>query len=414
MPAKPKTATPAESRKCQASKADEQPVNQNRHGAQKDNEDEDDNEEAAAANEWANLEDQATKTKGKGGRGGNRGRAAPKYVSPSSMVSMMIAIDWGRSPPHIHLHSPLPQEDTCWKADKTDDGRLANETNKEVTHDTNANEQNDDPEKEGDTKQAESDEDEETTPRRTTSGTETPTPTEGDTKQAETDEDEELNNDDQHAEQDNQQDNAEVNDQQDRNPDPNLNTGLATRQCALHTTATKTTTTTRPQATLTNPGTNIAMRHHATPTSVKGTIPGKGNANTKTTAADVACQWSIRACHVNGELPTNNDADDNDNNGAAKKGNAGGTRKKGNGGSAYKRDRRPHNDGQHHHHAATTRPHHPPPTNDHPPPKNDHPPPTNNDRPVPTNNNPARTNWNRHPRATTPRCDYDHYHRPIP
>ncbi|KIJ95673.1 hypothetical protein K443DRAFT_11224 [Laccaria amethystina LaAM-08-1] len=79
-----------------------------------------------------------------------------------------------------------------------------------------------------------------------------------------------------HAEQDNQQDNAEANDQRDRNPNPNLNTGLATRQRA-------TTTATRPQAALTNPSTNIAMRQHATPTSVKGTIPGKGNANTKTT-----------------------------------------------------------------------------------------------------------------------------------
>jgi hypothetical protein len=136
--------------------------------------------------------------------------------------------------------APQPQ------ADETDAGRLANETNKEATHDTKANEQNDDPEKEGDT------------------------------KQAETDEDEESNNDDQHAEQDNQQDNAEANDQRDRNPDPNLDTGLATRQRA-------TTTATRPQAALTNLSTNIAMRQHATPTSVKGTIPGKGNANTKTT-----------------------------------------------------------------------------------------------------------------------------------
>jgi hypothetical protein len=86
MPAKPKKATPAESRKRQASNADEQPVKRSRRGAQKDNEDEDDNEEAAAAHEWADLEDQVTKTKGKGGRGGNRGRAASKYISPSSMA----------------------------------------------------------------------------------------------------------------------------------------------------------------------------------------------------------------------------------------------------------------------------------------------------------------------------------------
>ncbi|KIJ96749.1 hypothetical protein K443DRAFT_10382 [Laccaria amethystina LaAM-08-1] len=58
-------------------------------------------------------------------------------------------------------------------------------------------------------------------------------------------------------------------------------------------------------------------------------------------AADVARQWSIRACHVNGELPTNNDADDNDNNGAAKKGNGGGTRRKATAVVPYKRDRGP-------------------------------------------------------------------------
>ncbi|KIJ93479.1 hypothetical protein K443DRAFT_12830 [Laccaria amethystina LaAM-08-1] len=81
MPAKPKKATPAELRKCQVSNADEQPVKRSCRRVQKDNEDKDDNEEAAATDEWADLEDQATKTKGKGGRGGNRGCAAPKKTA---------------------------------------------------------------------------------------------------------------------------------------------------------------------------------------------------------------------------------------------------------------------------------------------------------------------------------------------
>ncbi|KIK00725.1 hypothetical protein K443DRAFT_664554, partial [Laccaria amethystina LaAM-08-1] len=215
--------------KRQASNADKQPVKRSRRRAQKDNEDEDDNEEAAAAHEWADLEDQVTKTKGKGGRGGNRGRAA------SNAERVLADSDVSVAPPRRSLRrlNPTPGQPTPTdnhttaptaatrrrqapqpQADETDAGRLANETNKEATHDTKANEQNDDPEKEGDT------------------------------KQAETDEDEESNNDDQHAEQDNQQDNAEANDQRDRNPDPNLDMGLATRQRA-------TTTATRPQAALT-------------------------------------------------------------------------------------------------------------------------------------------------------------------
>ncbi|KIK00967.1 hypothetical protein K443DRAFT_7293 [Laccaria amethystina LaAM-08-1] len=71
MAPKSKKTTPAESRKRQASNADQQPVKRSRHG-QNDN---DDNQEETTAKQWADFKDQAMKTKGKGGRGGNRGRA---------------------------------------------------------------------------------------------------------------------------------------------------------------------------------------------------------------------------------------------------------------------------------------------------------------------------------------------------
>jgi hypothetical protein len=91
MPPKAKKVAPAESRKRQASNADEQPVKRSRRGRQNDD---DDNQEDPAADEWADREDQATKTKGRGGRGGNRGRATPKYVRRYRwQSSMTIAID---------------------------------------------------------------------------------------------------------------------------------------------------------------------------------------------------------------------------------------------------------------------------------------------------------------------------------
>jgi hypothetical protein len=56
MAPKSKKTTPAESRKPQASNADQQPVKQSRHG-QNNN---DDNQEETAAEQWADFEDQAT------------------------------------------------------------------------------------------------------------------------------------------------------------------------------------------------------------------------------------------------------------------------------------------------------------------------------------------------------------------
>jgi hypothetical protein len=88
-------------------------VKRSRRGRQNDDDDEDDNQEDSAADEWAHHEDQATKTKGRGGRGGNRGQATKKYVRPLSMA--IVIDDCHRlgtiSTPH-HLHSPLQQEST--------------------------------------------------------------------------------------------------------------------------------------------------------------------------------------------------------------------------------------------------------------------------------------------------------------
>ncbi|KIJ90756.1 hypothetical protein K443DRAFT_116133 [Laccaria amethystina LaAM-08-1] len=96
MPPKAKKVAPAESRKRQASNADEQPVKRSRRGRQNDDDDEDDNQEDPAADEWADREDQATKTKGRGGRGGNRGRATPKKAPARKCVrplSVAIVVD---------------------------------------------------------------------------------------------------------------------------------------------------------------------------------------------------------------------------------------------------------------------------------------------------------------------------------
>jgi len=95
MPAKPKKTAPADLRKRQASNTDEQPVKRSHRRAQNNNDDDDNNQGDTAANQWADHEDQATKTKGRGGRGGNRGRIAKKYVCPLSMASVnaTIAID---------------------------------------------------------------------------------------------------------------------------------------------------------------------------------------------------------------------------------------------------------------------------------------------------------------------------------
>ena len=91
MPAKPKKTAPADSRKCQVLNADEQLVKRSHRGVQND----DDNQGDTAADQWADHEDQATKTKGRGGRGGNRGHVAKKYVCPLSMaiIDATIAID---------------------------------------------------------------------------------------------------------------------------------------------------------------------------------------------------------------------------------------------------------------------------------------------------------------------------------
>ncbi|EDR06154.1 uncharacterized protein LACBIDRAFT_300318 [Laccaria bicolor S238N-H82] len=79
-------AKKATSRKRQTSNADEQPVKRSRCHAN----DDDDDQEETAADQWADHEDQATKTKGRGGKGGNRGRgqraAAQKCIPPLSMA----------------------------------------------------------------------------------------------------------------------------------------------------------------------------------------------------------------------------------------------------------------------------------------------------------------------------------------
>ncbi|EDR06413.1 uncharacterized protein LACBIDRAFT_328754 [Laccaria bicolor S238N-H82] len=171
--------------------------------------------------------------------GGNRGRATThaKHVLADSNISV--------APPRHSLRhvNPTPSQPTPIdnatsapatqrrratkpQANKTDNRR--HPPNEDESHDTNAKEQNKDPE------QAETNEDEKQNDEDKEPNDEDKEPN---------DEDKESNNDNQHTKQDNQQDNTKVNNEQDTNPNPNLDT-KTTCQHAMHATANNITNTT--------------------------------------------------------------------------------------------------------------------------------------------------------------------------
>jgi hypothetical protein len=105
------TKAAANSRKRQASNADQQPVKRSRRGTKTKNDDNDDiNPEDAAA---ADFEDQATKARGKGGKKaakgrGKKGPAAARYVVHT--IDGNRAIDRVLFPPHLKPTDIPPQE----------------------------------------------------------------------------------------------------------------------------------------------------------------------------------------------------------------------------------------------------------------------------------------------------------------
>jgi len=120
MPPKPQSKAPtkatADSRKQQASNADQQPVKRSRHGMKPNNNNRNDNNNNdlnPKDAEAANVEDHVTKARGRGGKkatGGQRkrGPATTKYVA--HMIDGHRAIDHVLSPPHFEPTDLPPQE----------------------------------------------------------------------------------------------------------------------------------------------------------------------------------------------------------------------------------------------------------------------------------------------------------------
>jgi len=82
MPAKLKKTTQADLQKCQVLNTDKQLVKRSRHGVQNNDKDNDNNQGDTTADQWADHEDQAMKTKGRGGRGGESRMHSQKVHMP--------------------------------------------------------------------------------------------------------------------------------------------------------------------------------------------------------------------------------------------------------------------------------------------------------------------------------------------
>ncbi|KIK00660.1 hypothetical protein K443DRAFT_7509 [Laccaria amethystina LaAM-08-1] len=311
MAPKSKKTTPAESRKRQASNADQQPVKRSRRGQN----DDDNNQEETAAEQWADFEDQAMKTKGKGGRGGNQGRVqrapaqrkttqdrnredatleSPPRSKQTPAESVLATSDISVAPPRCSLRRPIHASGQPTPVDDTTSAQaVPTASTRHASHpldenDLDPNQPNEDEEPNEDNQHAEEDKDQDEE--------------ENDHSKEDNDHNKEDNDHNNHDEQHNQHDNDEANEEeQDTNPDPNINTVGATCQRATRAQA----TTTRAQVT-----TNTNMRTQATtnttcqrdaPANATNTTtrqratPTNANTNTNANAIDTNAATRQRA-----------------------------------------------------------------------------------------------------------------------